>query len=85
MAPALDTLEAELLNSRLAHGMHPVLQLCAANAMTIRDPAGNRTLDKGRATGRIDGMVALAMALGAAQTIQTPAPTPYQSRGLRFI
>ncbi|MGY5998440.1 terminase large subunit [Stenotrophomonas maltophilia] len=85
MAPALDTLEAELLNSRLAHGMHPVLQLCAANAMTVRDPAGNRKLDKGRATGRIDGMVALAMALGAAQTVQPPAPDPYQSRGLRFI
>lgn len=66
MSPALDTLEAELLNKRMAHGMHPVLTMCAANAVITKDPAGNRKLDKFRATGRIDGMVALAMALGAA-------------------
>ena len=46
--------------------MHQVLTLCAANATTVRDPAGNRKLDKSKATGRIDGMVALAMAMGAA-------------------
>lgn len=66
MSPALDSLEAELLNGRIAHGMHPVLTLCAANATTVRDPAGGRKLDKSRATGRIDGMQALAMAMGAA-------------------
>lgn len=64
MSPALDTLEGELLNSRLLHGGNPVLTWCAANAMASRDPAGNRKLDKSKATGRIDGMVALAMALG---------------------
>lgn len=68
MSPALDTLEAELLNGRVAHGMHPVLSMCAVNATTTKDPAGNRKLDKSRSTGRIDGMVALAMALGAAQS-----------------
>ena len=66
MAPALDALEAELLNGRIAHGGHPVLTWCAANATTVRDPAGNRKLDKSRATGRIDGMQALAQAMGAA-------------------
>lgn len=65
-SPALDALEAELLNGRIAHGMHPVLSMCAANATTVRDPAGNRKLDKSRATGRIDGMVALTMAMGIA-------------------
>jgi phage terminase large subunit-like protein len=66
MSPALDTLEAELLNGRLRHGGHPVLTMCAANAVVTKDPAGNRKLDKGKANGRIDGMVALAMALAAA-------------------
>lgn len=66
MAPALDALEAELLNERMAHGMHPVLTLCAANAVVTKDPTGARKLDKSRATGRIDGMQALAMAIGAA-------------------
>lgn len=66
MAPALDSLEAELLNGRVAHGNHPVLTWNAANAVVTKDPAGNRKLDKARTTGRIDGMVALAMAMGAA-------------------
>ena len=66
MAPALDALEAELLNGRVAHGMHPVLSMCAANACVTKDPTGARKLDKSRTTGRIDGMQALAMAIGAA-------------------
>jgi len=66
MSPALDSMESELLNGRIAHAMHPVLTMCAANAVTARDPAGNRKLDKHKATGRIDGLVALAMAFGAA-------------------
>lgn len=86
MAPALDSLEAELVNERIAHGMHPVLTLCAANATTTKDPAGSRKLDKSRTTGRIDGMVALAMAMGAAQSVQAPAaPDPYKERGLLIL
>lgn len=64
MTPALDAVETALLNKTMRHGMHPVLTMCAANAVTTRDPAGNRKLDKDKATGRIDGMVALAMAMG---------------------
>jgi phage terminase large subunit-like protein len=50
----------------LRHGGHPVLTMCAANAVVTKDAAGNRKMDKHKATGRIDGMVALAMALGVA-------------------
>jgi phage terminase large subunit-like protein len=64
-SPALDALEVELVNGRLAHGANPVLGLCAANAIVAKDPSGNRKLDKQKATGRIDGLVALAMAFGA--------------------
>lgn len=64
MSPALDALEADLLQEQLRHGGHPVLAMCAANAVAVPDPAGNRKLDKGKATGRIDGLVALAMAEG---------------------
>ncbi len=66
MAPALDALEAELLNARVAHGGHPVLAMCAANAIVVRDAAGNRKLDKSKATGRIDGLQAMAQAFGVA-------------------
>ena len=58
------------MNGQVAHGNHPVLSMCAANATTTKDPAGNRKLDKSRATGRIDGMQALAMAFGIATSAQ---------------
>ena len=64
MAPAIDTLETLLLNEQMAHAGHPVLTMCMANAKIERDAAGNRKLNKQKATGRIDGAVALAMAAG---------------------
>ena len=71
MAPAVDALEAVLVEGKLRHGMHPVLTMCAANAVVTRDAAGNRKLDKAKATGRIDGLVALAMAMGDAAAKQS--------------
>ena len=65
MAPAVDQLETLLLNEQMSHGGHPVLTMCMANARIERDAAGNRKLNKAKATGRIDGAVALAMAVGA--------------------
>lgn len=64
MSPALRELEARLLTKKLRHGKHPVLTMCAANAITVSDAAGNRKFTKAKTSGRIDGMVALAMAVG---------------------
>lgn len=77
MSPALDTLESELLNGRVAHGMHPVLTMCALNSVVTSDPAGGRKLDKHKANGRIDGMVSLAMALSKASMTEAEAPSPW--------
>lgn len=63
MTPALRELEVKLLNASLRHGNHPVLSMCCANAKVIGD-SGARKFDKKTARGRIDGMVALAMAVG---------------------
>lgn len=82
MSPALDAIEADMLNGRLAHGMHPVLTMCAANAVASQDPAGNRKLDKAKANGRIDGMVALAMARAIAATHENEGPSVYEERGI---
>lgn len=68
MSPALRDLESAILTQRLAHGGHPVLSMCAANATVQADPAGNRKLSKIKSRGRIDGMVALAMAMAVAGT-----------------
>jgi len=62
MSPALRNLESLLLNERIRHQEHPVLTMCAANSVVKMDEAGNRKLDKKKSRGRIDGMVALAMA-----------------------
>ncbi|WP_137133498.1 terminase TerL endonuclease subunit [Rhizobium sp. FKY42] len=62
-SPAVDMLERTVAERLLQHGGNPVLNMCAANAVVTRDPAGGRKLDKSKATGRIDGLVALAMAL----------------------
>lgn len=66
MSPALRDLESLLLNENVRHGQHPVLTMCAANAVVTTDPAGNRKLNKAKAAGRIDGMVALTQAIGVA-------------------
>lgn len=64
MSPALETFETMLLNGELVHNGHKVLTMCAGNAITDQDGAGNRKLDKEKATGRIDLMVAAVMAAG---------------------
>lgn len=66
MAPAIDLLERLVIDAKLRHGGQPVLTWCVLNAKTVADAAGNRKLDKQKSTGRIDGVVALGMALGLA-------------------
>jgi phage terminase large subunit-like protein len=66
MSPALRDLEQVLLEGELAHGGHPVLSMCIANTTVVLDDAGNRKPSKRKSTGRIDGLVALAMAIGTA-------------------
>lgn len=83
MSPALRDLESAILNKRIAHGGHPVLTMCAANATVQADPAGNRKLSKMKSHGRIDGMVALAMAMSVAGTWEGAAPAV--EPGIRFL
>ncbi|GLI95029.1 phage terminase [Methylocystis echinoides] len=66
MAPAVDLVERLIVERRLRHGGHPILTWNATNAVATADPAGNRKLDKSRSRGRIDGLVAMAMALAVA-------------------
>ena len=79
MSPALLSLESLILNQRIAHGGHPVLTWCAANAIVQADPAGNRKLNKAKSHGRIDGMVALAMAAGVAGTFEAAPAFDFMS------
>lgn len=66
MSPALNVLEGALLNGQIRHSDHPVLSMCAKNAVVKMNEAGDRKLDKFKSRGRIDGMVSLAMAAAIA-------------------
>lgn len=66
MAPAVDEFERLLLGSDVRHDGNPVMTWCAANAVVMTDPAGNRKIAKERAIGRVDGVVAAVMAAGRA-------------------
>lgn len=81
MPPALDGLEAELLNKRIRHGGHPVLTWCAANAVAERNAAGDRKLEKSKSTGRIDGIVALCMAMRVGLTYSAPDTEAFSFSG----
>jgi len=76
MSPALRDVEGLILNGKIAHANHPVLTMCAANAVVATDPAGNRKLAKDKSTGRIDLMVAMTMALAMALAEPLPVIQP---------
>lgn len=63
MSPAVDNLERNVAERLMRHGGNPVLNMCASNAVFTPDPTVSRKLDKSKATGLIDGLVALALAL----------------------
>ena len=68
MSPAIEMFETALLNNEVVHNGHPVLTMCAANAIVAGDDAGNRKFSKIKATGRIDLIVAAVMGAGVALT-----------------
>jgi phage terminase large subunit-like protein len=78
MSPAVDVLERLVVQRRMRHGGNPVLQMCVANATITRDPTGARKLDKSKSSGRIDGLVALAMAFSLA-LIKSERPIDVES------
>jgi phage terminase large subunit-like protein len=56
-----------VLGKRIAHGGNPVLRWMASNVSAKKDAAGNLKPDKEKSTEKIDGIVAIIMALGRAE------------------
>ena len=57
-------LEQLALEGRLRVQFNPCLRWNSSSAVLVADQKSNRCFDKRKSTGRIDGIVALAMALG---------------------
>jgi len=71
-------LEKMIIGGQIAHGGNPVLRWMVSNVAVKQDPAGNLKPDKSKSTDRIDGVVALVMAIGRA-TLAQPKKPKYQS------
>lgn len=83
MPRSIVRLEDRILAKTITIDASPVTYSCAANAHMDSDGQENRAFDKKRSRGRIDGMVTIAMAVGAAdnELADEPGPSVYQSRG----
>jgi phage terminase large subunit-like protein len=58
-SPSLENLMSILLDEKLRHGGHPLLNMAASNAIAVKDPSGNIKIDKSKSTQRIDPLIAL--------------------------
>lgn len=85
MSPPTKELMRIVLEHRLNHGGHPVLRWNFDNAYVRTDPAGNLKLDKEKSTEKIDGAVALVMALDRAMKNQNGSDSVYNNRGLLLL
>ena len=81
MSPPTKELMRLVLEHKLCHGGHPVLRWNMDNAFVRTDPAGNLKLDKEKSTEKVDGAVALVMALDRAMKNQG-GDSVYNHRGL---
>ncbi|MEE1441259.1 MAG: terminase TerL endonuclease subunit [Christensenellales bacterium] len=81
MSPPTKELMRIVLEHKLCHGGHPVLRWNMDNAFVRTDPAGNLKLDKEKSTEKVDGAVALVMALDRAMKNQG-GDSVYNHRGL---
>ena len=86
MSPPTKELMKLVLEERIAHSGHPVLRWNMDNIYIRTDPAGNIKPDKEKSTEKIDGAVALIMALDRAiRCGNANSASVYDERGLLFL
>jgi phage terminase large subunit-like protein len=69
-SPRMERVLELLLQNKIKHGGHPLLNMAAANAIAVLDPAGNQKLAKDKSTQRIDPLVAMVMSVYAAARLE---------------
>ena len=83
MSPPTKELMKLTLEKKIAHGGHPVMRWMADNIFIRTDPAGNIKADKEKSTERIDGVIALIMALDRAiRCGHDTSESVYENRGV---
>ncbi|MEA1961270.1 MAG: terminase TerL endonuclease subunit [Bacillota bacterium] len=84
MSPSSKELIKITLENRIVHGGNPVLRWMMDNIYVKTDPAGNIKPDKEKSTERIDGAVALIMALDRAIRNENRSSV-YDERGILVL
>lgn len=83
MSPPTKELMKLVLEKKVAHGGHPVLRWNMDNIFIRTDPAGNIKADKAKSTEKIDGAIAMIMALDRAiRCGNDTSESVYDTRGL---
>ena len=83
MSPPTKELMRLVLEQKIAHGGHPVLRWNMDNIYIRTDPAGNIKADKAKSTEKIDGAIAMIMALDRAiRCGNETTESVYDTRGL---
>ena len=86
MSPPTKELMKLVLEKRVAHGGHPVLRWMMDNVFIRKDPAGNIKPDKEKSTEKIDGAVAMIMALDRAiRNGNAISESVYDERGILLL
>ena len=85
MSPPTKELMNLVLTGELKNNGHPVLRWMMDNIAIKPDPAGNIKMDKAKSTEKIDGAVALVMALDRAIRNKNSEGSVYDKRGLLII
>lgn len=85
MSPPSKELMKITLEKKIAHGGNPVLRWMMDNIFIKQDPAGNIKPDKEKSTEKIDGAVALIMALDRTIRNQGSGGSVYDCRGILVI
>jgi phage terminase large subunit-like protein len=87
MPHSITRLTDKVLTGQMVIEENRLTQYCAANTVIRTDPIGNQMFDKSRQRGRMDGMIALAMATGASEGVKVKEnlPSVYESRGIRTV
>ncbi len=78
-------LEKLVISKKLRHGNNPVLNWMASNVAIEQDAAGNIKPSKKKSTERIDGIVALVMAIGRAIATGPTQSSVYEERGMLIL
>lgn len=84
MSPPTKELMKLTLEQKIAHGGHPALTWMMDNIYVRTDPAGNIKPDKEKSTEKIDGAVALIMALDRSIRHESKESV-YEKRGMRSL